>query len=212
MKIQVFNDYRETPPGPFDLAIYDPPFDIWAGVSPRVEAKNIICFTNFQRRPAVEKLFGPPKFELVWHFKDARWVSHNMPRLSHESVLIYGPLKRSAYVGERIADRTPKKKGRGSVGRDRLAERTYTPRERKLLDSVFICPRNVRSGVWTKPEPLCDALVEWLLPPGGSVWDGFAGSGIFGQSAAKFGAALYVGAEIDTSKRKNLQRKIAAGA
>ena len=176
-------DYHELK-GSFDLAIYDPPFDIWDTIDYKVEAKTYICFTNFQNRHHVERIFGIPRFEAIWHFKDGRWVSHKLPRLTHESILIYGDIKNEAYVGEYVQDRTPQRKGKAAIGRDKnLGDRTYIPHERKMLNSVIEIPRNVGKalGVWGKPESLAMLLLEWLACEGDTVWDGFAGSGTFAR-------------------------------
>jgi len=172
----------------YDLAMFDPPFDIWKDINWKPDAKNYICFTNFQNRHHVQNLFGVPKFEMIWFFKDGRWVSHNMPRHTHEHILIYGDLKYSAYTGETNSDLSPKKKGKGSIGRDKnLGDRTYYPKERKMLNSVIEVPRNVGKelGVWGKPLELILPIMEWLTNPGELVYDGFAGSGTFGVAAKK---------------------------
>ena len=176
-------DYHKLT-GKFDIAIYDPPFNIWNTIDYKVEAKTYVCFTNFQNRHHVEKLFGIPRFECIWHFKDGRWVSHKLPRLTHESILIYGDIKGETYLGDIVKDRTPQKKGNGSIGKDKnLGKRIYIPHERKMLNSVIEIPRNVgkRLGVWGKPEKLVTLIFQWLAVSGDTVWDGFAGSGIFGK-------------------------------
>jgi DNA modification methylase len=167
----------------YDLAMFDPPFEIWKDINWKPEAKTYCCFTNFQNRYYVEKLFGKPKFEIIWFFKDGRWVSHKMPRLTHEHILIYGELRHDAYTGEFNKDRNPVKKGKGCIGKDKnLGDRVYIPRERKMLNSVIEVPRNVNKdlGVWGKPIELIKPIMEWLTSENESVWDGFAGSGTFG--------------------------------
>jgi len=194
------SDYKNGS-GLYDLAMFDPPFDIWKDINWKPDAKTYCCFTNFQNRHHVEKMFGVPKFEMIWFFKDGRWVSHNMPRLTHEHIMIYGELRYDAYTGEYNNDRTPMKKGKGCIGRDKdLGDRTYTPRERKMLNSVIEVPRNVGKelGVWGKPIDLIKPIMEWLTCKGESVWDGFAGGGTFGV-VAKDLELQYEGYEINES-------------
>ena len=201
--------YKENQ-GEFDVAIFDPPFDIWNKIDFVPTAKTYVCFTNFQNRHHVQKLFGNPRFELIWHFKDGRWVSHNMPRHTHEHILIYGDLKNHAYVGEINTNRKPIKKGKGSIGRDKnLGERYYVPRERKMLNSVIEIPRNVgkQLGVWSKPEQLAMMICEWLVNPKDTIWDGFAGSGTFGVCAEKIGAKYY-GSEIDAETYNEAKNRL----
>jgi site-specific DNA-methyltransferase (adenine-specific) len=162
-----------------DLLLADPPFDMWdvfADLVAQRKDRAVACFTSWQHRAPVEQAMGRPRAEIIWHFADGRWVSHNLPRITHSSILIYGETG-AAYVGDEVTDRRPVPKGRGSVGRDRLGERIYVPRERKLLNSVIVAPRNVASGVWTKPDAVVRPIIEWLCPPGGTMFDPFVGGG-----------------------------------
>ncbi len=59
--------------GDFDVCLFDPPFNIWKNIDYIPKAKTYVCFTNFQNRHYVDKIFGVPKFEMIWHFKDGRW-------------------------------------------------------------------------------------------------------------------------------------------
>lgn len=202
-------DYKNGQ-GVYDLAMFDPPFDIWKNINWKPDAKTYCCFTNFQNRHYVEKMFGVPKFEMIWFFKDGRWVSHNMPRLTHEHIMIYGELRHDAYTGEYNNDRTPMKKGKGCIGKDKdLGNRTYTPRERKMLNSVIEVPRNVGKelGVWGKPIDLIKPIMEWLTSKNEIVWDGFAGSGTFGVVSKELGL-LYEGYEIDSKTCKKANERI----
>ena len=192
-------DYKNSSFDEYDLAMFDPPFDMWNKINWKPQAKTFICFTNFQNRHFVEKLFGVPKFEMIWFFKDGRWVSHKMPRHTHEHILIYGELRYNAYTGVTNIDRTPKRKGKGSIGKDKnLGDRTYYPKERKMLNSVIEVPRNVGKelGVWGKPIELIKPIMQWLTKDGETVWDGFAGSGTFGCVAKEL-KLHYDGFEID---------------
>lgn len=192
-------DYKNSN-GLYDLAMFDPPFDIWKDIDYIPKAKTYCCFTNFQNRHYVEKIFGVPKFEIIWFFKDGRWVSHNMPRLTHEHIMIYGELRYDAYKGEYNTDRKSVKKGKGCIGKDKnLGDRIYTPKERKMLNSVIEVPRNVGKelGVWGKPIDLIMPIMEWLTFKGEKVWDGFAGSGTFGVVSKKL-ELEYDGYEINT--------------
>jgi len=186
----------------YDLVILDPPFDKWHSINYYPKAKTYCCFTNFQNRRFVEDLFGRvPKFEMIWFFKDGRWVSNNMPRLTHEHILIYGQLRHNAFVGENNIDRRAKNKGKGCIGKDKnLGDRIYTPREKKMLNSVIEVPRNVSKvlGVWGKPIILIRQIMKWLTDTGESVWDGFAGSGTCGIVAMEQ-KLKYIGYEIDNN-------------
>jgi len=157
-----------------DVVIMDPPFDEWSKVDP-LHGRTTICFTNFQNRHHVERLYGRPRFEVVWFFKDGRWVSHRLPRITHETILIYGDT-RSAYVGPRTHNQEPQRKGKGSVGRSVMPERFYQPRHRKALNSVLEYPRAVSSqmGCWGKPLGLVRDLL--CLAGGSTVADPFAGA------------------------------------
>lgn len=190
-------DYRELT-GVFDIAIYDPPFDIWKDVQVVPKAKTIIAFTNFQNRHYVQSLFGNPRFECIWFFRDGRWVSHKLPRLTHEHILIYGDIDKECYVMEGAKDKSSQKKGKGCIGRDKnLGDRVYIPRDKKMLNSVIEVPRNVGKelGVRGKPKKLADILLDWLGAEGKTVRDGFAGSGTFGKSAIERSMS-YAGCDI----------------
>jgi hypothetical protein len=168
-----------------DVLFLDPPFDIWKYHEPW-DFENKVCFTNWQNRSFVESAYGRPRSELIWHFKDGRWVSHNLPRITHESILVYGKTD-SVYVGELNKDRTPRSKGFGCVGRDRMAKRIYKPKERKALNSVLEYPRNVSGimGCWGKPVELIKDLLYWLKP--NIIADPFAGGCSIAVAARELG-------------------------
>ena len=186
------------------LVLLDPPFDKWASV-PWWPNTTKICFTNWQNRGAVEAKFGKPRCEIVWHFRDGRWVSHEMPRITHESILVYGPTE-SAYVGAKNEDTTPVDKGSGCVGRDRMPERVYTPRERKALNSVLEYPRNVSGtmGCWGKPVELMRDLIAWSGAK--SVADPYAGTCSAAIAARQLGVKVVATEESLESCRKAAQR------
>jgi len=170
--------------GGYNVAVLDPPFDEW-DQAPVIKAETIIAFTNWQNRDSQGALYGRPRFELVWHFDDGRWVTHMGPRLTHELILVYGKTG-EAYVGARQST-TPQNKGSGSVGRDTYDERVYTPRNQKQLDSVLHYPRNVQnaSGCWGKPLPLMTVLLDWV--GGLTIVDPFMGSGTTLRAAKDLG-------------------------
>tara|TARA_R100001594_G_C3958206_1_gene244692 strand:- start:107 stop:751 length:645 start_codon:yes stop_codon:yes gene_type:complete len=202
-------DYKKNK-GDFDVCLFDPPFNDWKNINYIPNAKTYVCFTNFQNRHYVNKIFGVPRFEMIWHFKDGRWVSHKMPRHTHEHILIYGELKNEAYTGEYNADRSPKRKGKGCIGKDKnLGNRIYTPRKRKMLNSVIEVPRNVNKvlGVWSKPEKLVMPILEWIVSKDDKVWDGFMGSGTFGVCVKKL-KANYFGSELDLKTFKIAEQRI----
>ena len=174
--------------------ILDPPFDQWGAVSHWSNPVKI-CFTNFQNRHHVERLFGRPRFELIWFFKDGRWVSHSLPRITHEHILVYG-LTGSAYVGPKTENQKPQKKGHGCVGRDKLGLRTYVPRDRKMLNSVLEYPRNVNGvlGCWGKPIQLLQDVLAWVNAP--TLADPYSGSGAACIAASRLGMSV-IASEID---------------
>lgn len=176
--VTIYNtDFRNLNVSPY-LVIADPPFNIWHDVAEsvsQIDTKSTALFTNWQNRNALE-VFGKPRAELVWVFSDGRWVSHSLPRITHETILVYG-LTGYAYVGRSMAGIKPQNKSYGSVGKDKMAKRDWVPRERALINSHIAYPRNVHTGVWTKPLPLMKQLVEWLCPEGETVFDPFMGSG-----------------------------------
>lgn len=174
-----------------DVVVMDPPFDKWADTL-RVDAETVIAFTTWHHRDKVELLYGKPRVELIWAFDDGRWVSHNLPRITHETILVYGATG-SAYVGA-ITDGVARRKGRGCVGRTEMNDRVYVPHDRKALGSVLSFPRDVSTGVWRKPLPLIARLLEWC--GGASVLDPFAGSGTTLVAAKTLGRKA-VGIEID---------------
>ena len=158
-----------------DLMLLDPPFDEWDKVNYKL-TKNIIAFCNPQSRHIVENILGKPRTELVWHFADGRWVSKNLPRITHDYIYIYGDVS-NASVGEKQKIKTVNK-GISSIGKDKLGSRRYTPNDRKQLNSVQIYPRNMSNplGAWGKPYQLIYNLLAWLKPE--SVLDPYAGSGV----------------------------------
>ena len=202
-------DYRKNK-GNFDVAIFDPPFNEWKNVDYVPKASTYICFTNFQNRHYVDMLFGIPRFEMIWYFKNGRWVNHKMPRHTHEHILIYGDLNNEAYTGPYNTNRTSRKRKTGSIGPNKLSSSIYTPRERKMLNSVIEVPRNGRStlGLWEKPEKLIMPILEWIVSENDNVWDGFMGSGAFGVCVEKLNAN-YFGSELDkdTFKKAKLRLK-----
>jgi len=183
---------------PADLLLADPPFDQWTDFIPLIASRKdgtIACFTSWQHRIPIETAMGKPKAEIIWHFPDGRWVSHQLPRITHSSILIYGKTY-DAFVGEPVDDMTPQNKGRGSVGKDKLGERIYEPRERKMLNSVIIAPRNVHRGLWSKPDAVLRPIIEWLSPEGGTVIDAFMGAGNSLRLAHALGRSS-IGIDID---------------
>ena len=130
-------------------------------------------------------------------------------RHTHEHILIYGELRNEAYTGEYNTNRKAQKKGKGCVGKDKLGDRVYIPRERKMLNSVIEMPRNVSKtlGVWGKPEKLIMHILEWILCENDNVWDGFAGSGTFGVCVEKL-KANYFGSELNQETFKKAKERI----
>lgn len=190
-----------------DLVIADPPFDEWWRFAERValmEPRSLVAFTTFQHREHLDVL-GRPRAELIWTFADGRWTSHNLPRTNHETILVYGETG-DAYVGRPMSHVEPQRKGAGHVGKTRMPEREWRPRDRALLDSHLAYARDVASGLWAKPLPLIEQLVEWLCPPGGTVLDLFTGSGTALVAAKNLGRKA-IGFDIDEAACKRAAQR-----
>tara|TARA_X000001382_G_C3121175_1_gene163217 strand:+ start:62 stop:775 length:714 start_codon:yes stop_codon:yes gene_type:complete len=157
-----------------DCIVYDPPFEIWDEIDV-IKANKMIAFCSPTSRHSVEKNLGKPRSEIVWHFADGRWVSKNLPRITHDYVYIYGETT-SASVGDHQKTQGISK-GNSSIGKDILGKRYYQPKERKHLNSVQIFPRNMNNplGSWGKPTELIKRLIEWIGPS--NVLDPYMGSG-----------------------------------
>jgi site-specific DNA-methyltransferase (adenine-specific) len=182
-----------------DLLIMDPPFDMWHKVDKAPKANTVAAFTNMNSRRHVEDVFGRPRAELVWVFGEGRWVSKTLPRITHETILVFGRTG-DALVGERVVDRKNVSKGHSSIGRWVGEERRiYKPGERKMLNSHLSFPRRMASGFtsWAKPEEVMDRLIEWLCPVGGLVIDPYCGSGTTLVSCRKLGRTA-IGCEISS--------------
>ena len=180
------------------LVILDPPYDEWrkADIYRGVEAETKIAFCSPQSRHETEKALGKPKTELVWYFKDGRWVSNNLPRITHNYIYVYGETG-DAFVGER-QETNPQKKGYGAIGKDgkeELGERIYVPNEHKQLNSVLEFPRNMRYfGAWGKPQNMFYRLIKWINPD--VVIDPYMGSGSIGLATLLLDKK-YIGIEIN---------------
>ena len=173
------------------LVIYDPPYDEWDQVL-TVECATKIAFTSPQRRHETESVLGKPRNEVVWFFRDGRWVSKNLPRITHNYIYVYGQTGDCA-VGEKQEIKTMKK-GYVSIGKDNLGERIYTTKPRKHLNSVLEFPRNMKNGSWGKPVGLLKNLIEWINPD--IVFDLYMGTGSAGKACKELNID-YVGIEID---------------
>ena len=177
----------------FDVVVYDPPFDAWSSINV-VDAKTTIAFCSPQSRYEVDRKLGPPKTELVWHFEDGRWVSPNLPRITHDYIYVYGDVG-NADVGEQQEIKT-QRKGKSSIGKDCLGDRFYTSKKRKHINSVQLFPRNMSSpiGAWNKPVGLIYRLLDWV--DGRTILDPFMGSGTTGVACVKLGRK-FIGVEIN---------------
>jgi hypothetical protein len=171
------------------LVIYDPPYNEWDQVI-NVEATSKIAFTSPQRRHETEQQLGKPRNEIVWFFKDGRWVSKNLPRITHNYIFIYGKTSDAA-VGRDQEIKTMKK-GYTSIGKDNLGPRIFTTKPRKHLNSVLEYPRNMRTGSWGKPIGLLKNLIEWIDPD--IVFDLYMGTGSAGRACMELNKK-YVGIE-----------------
>jgi site-specific DNA-methyltransferase (adenine-specific) len=179
--------------GPVTSLMLDPPFEAW-GTFEVPDAKSVIAFCSPPSRAAVEGVLGKPRCELVWHFSDGRWVSPNLPRVTHDYIYLYGE-SGSADVGG-VQDQTPQKKGKSSIGKDSLGDRVYQPKQQKHLNSVQIFPRNMSGplGAWGKPDELLYRLVDWIDAE--ETLDPFMGSGTTGVACAKMGRK-FIGIELE---------------
>ena len=176
-----------------DLLFLDPPFELWGSFN-IPSYKTAIAFCSPTSRLNVENFLGKPRCELVWHFADGRWVSKNLPRITHDYIYIYGATK-AASVGE-LQETKAQKKGKSSIGKDCLGSRTYMPKRQKHLNSVQIFPRNMSGplGAWGKPEKLINRLIDWV--DSDNIYDPFMGSGTSGVVAVNLGKK-FIGVEIN---------------
>jgi len=197
------NDYQETNT---QLLFLDPPFTLWGSFALRHNFATAIAFTNYQNHTKTIKVMGEPRCEMIWHFADGRWVSHSLPRLTHEHILIYGATS-EIYRGKTNGNKTAKK-GAGHIGTSPMPERVYHPRDRKALNSVLCFPRNVAGdmGCWGKPLALVMQLFGWLQ---GDILDPFMGSGTTLVAAKKLGRRA-VGIEISEKYCEIAVRRIEA--
>lgn len=179
--------------GKTDAVVLDPPFEIWGEFNPPI-AETTLAFCSPQSRRQVEKILGPPRAEMVWHFEDGRWISPTLPRITHDYIYVYGKTG-EADVGD-AQERIIQKKGKSSIGKDVLGDRIYIAKARKHLNSVQIFPRNMSGplGAWGKPETLIRRLLEWI--DADSIFDPFMGSGTTGAACAKLGRK-FIGIEIN---------------
>lgn len=191
----------------FDLAVIDPPHDRWQELGRKCSIDNRILFLNFRNYLDVLNIHGKPKTEIIWHFPDGRWTSHNLPQFNHESIWIYGKPGHS-YHGDLPQSRKTVCKGKGCVGSYRYDEKKYyTPRERKQLTSVLKYPKNMSNGfgVWAKPAELVQKLVDWFSPK--FVFDAYSGSGAFLVYCKQAGIKC-VGIEIDEPKCEAIAKRL----
>lgn len=154
----------------FDCLMLDPPFELWPTLKLAGTYKTVVAFTTVKFRHHVERILGPPRCELIWAFHgNGRWLSHYMPRLIHESILVWGHTGVS-YVGEPNT-RKPGSRGKGKWKGDH----SYTPRERCMIPSIleFDRDRDNPAGGFGKPVALFETLFRWLGCQ--SVFDPFAG-------------------------------------
>tara|TARA_B100000073_G_C23695795_1_gene558282 strand:+ start:26 stop:697 length:672 start_codon:yes stop_codon:yes gene_type:complete len=174
------------------LTIYDPPYNEW-NEAPTFKSHSVIAFCSHQSRHEAEKKLGKPRTELVWFFKDGRWVSNYLPRITHNYIYVYGETD-LASVGEKQSTK-PQKKGKGSIGQDKsLGDRIYYPKPYKQLNSVLCYSRNMKSGYWSKPEKMINQLIRWVQPD--AVLDPFASYGSIGSVCLDL-KINYIGFEID---------------
>ena len=191
-----------------DLLFLDPPFNLYEQIH-IPNFKTCIAFTNWQNRGYLTTKLGEPRIEMIWHFADGRWVSPNMPRITHESILIYGTTDNANVGIENILHGKKIKKGIGSIGADKLGPRVYEPKKRKQLNSVLIYPRNVNSelGCWSKPVDLLHNLFEFSGDR--QIVDPFMGSGSAAIAAIKLNQK-YIGIEKDIKTFDNACYRIDA--
>lgn len=180
------------------LLVLDPPFQLWEEV-PYVEAGTTIAFTNWQHRRTTEDLLGTPRTEAIWHFLDGRWVSHQLPITTHETILVYGELN-DVYLGEEQDQKPQRIAPHRHLERIKTPRTTYIPRERRALNSVLHFPQNSGTeelGRWSKPLGLMRNLIEWTAT-GGLILDPYMGGGTTLRVAKDLGMEA-IGIEIEES-------------
>jgi len=121
--------------------------------------------------------------EVVWNFADGRWVSNNLPRITHENILIYSKGVKSKLMDMRLLEWIDKpkqsKKGGASIGKWKTGSRTYSPGNLSQVESVIYCPRNMGKamGAVSKPLDLIRLLIKMTTKVNDIVYDPFVGSG-----------------------------------
>jgi DNA modification methylase len=179
-----------------DLLVLDPPFDLWPDV-PYIMAKTTLAFTNRSSRATVQELLGEPRTEVIWHFRDGRWVSHQLPLITHETILVFGALN-DMYLGEEQAQVPQRIAPHRHLQRTRTPRTSYVPKPRRALNSVLEFPQNPGTeplGRWSKPAGLMRLLLEWAAT-GPYVLDPFMGGGTTLKVARDLGLPA-IGIEIE---------------
>jgi hypothetical protein len=200
-----------------DVLILDPPFDLWADV-PRIEATTVFAFTNLPHRAYPCAMYGQPRAEVIWHYREGRWVSHKLPLVCHTTILVFGPTGQ-VYVGDE-QDTTPRYVGRqtptdlaaarGSRAGMVTPRSIYTPRARRALVSVIEAPARVASvGRFAKPEAVIRPLVEWAA--GRTLLDPYCGAGTSLLVAKQLGMTA-VGVDRDERSCELTARRLAQEA
>jgi site-specific DNA-methyltransferase (adenine-specific) len=193
-----------------DLLILDPPFNLWPAV-PYVPAATVLAFTNHNNRATVERIYGQPRTEAIWHFPDAgRWVSHNLPQITHETILVYGALN-DAYVGQEQSTAPQYHKQTHSVLSRTVTPRgAYRPRPRRALDSVLTVRQSTATalrGRWSKPVGLMWPLIEWAAT-GPYLLDPYMGAGTSLRVAKNLGMRA-IGIDLDEGVCRLAARRLA---
>lgn len=184
----------------FDIIIADPMFDEWENYydMPLHLLKKDGVLITFSQRPHTSKLQmkldSKLRFltEIVWHFSDGRWVSNKLPMLCHENIMFHTPSKKLNPLKDmKLVDWITKPKsslkGNSSIGKWSKPNKLYVPSNNAIVSSVISIPRNMNKplGAISKPESLCDLIIDMTTDPNDIVLDMFCGSGNFCLSSIR---------------------------
>lgn len=161
----------------YDVLFIDPPFELFKEVSndilPKIKKnQRVVIITNFQNREYITNILGTPRIELIWCFNNGSWVSHKMPQLCHENILIYGDTNDCYKGSENDIEKDTFKTS--SIGRWSNGEKVkVNHREKKQLKTFIVANKNG----WKKPAELIRPIIEMVCYNNAHVLDMFGGEG-----------------------------------
>lgn len=190
-----------------DLAIIDPPWncpDLFAVGS---HAKNRLVFCDGGRAFDAISANGPPAWIFTWDCVTS-WYTPNRPLRRQKLALWYGDVSKYNQSGARHGDPC----GKPRTVKNTRSEYLFVPNPGgKMLSDVFQCPitslRKTQQYTHAKPFDWCLMLVANCNSGTRSVFDLFAGSGVFMDVAKQLGMS-YVGVELNDSRYSELASRV----